>query len=396
MPLVSTEKLSILSSVGGGPMARLVDKLAETGTEATVRHQFEPAQWRHLMSSGHTGRALARFSSLGFFPLKSAVESCFSHEHTLIPTTNPFLLPPALVASRSAHGKRVVPLIYDLYPEALEASGSLDPNSRLSRTLGRLNKFTFEHADGVVFIGRRMAEHAIARYGSPRHWTVIQTGADPLEFEEHASAAERPEDELEKWCASKKLVVTYVGNMGNLHDWDTLTRAIEKWGQKPHATDVGFVIAASGPGAAHLRDELGDGFRNILRFSPPLSDRQWARLLVISDVSAVTLAERARHTCVPSKAFSAIAAKNALLAICPSNSDLGDLVADGACGRQVVVGDADRVVRILEHWLEHPKALSSAQEEAFQTAQRFDTERLAKQWVTFLSGLDESNPRVSP
>src|SRR5690554_5870032 len=148
MSIFATEKISILSCVGGGPMERLVDSFIEAKQSASVNTQFSPAEWRKKMGSGRVGRIVTRLSSLGLFPLQSAAKSCLTHHDTLIPTTNPFLLPLALVASRACHTKTIVPLIYDIYPDALEAAGSIQPGDAISRFLGELNKFVFANADG--------------------------------------------------------------------------------------------------------------------------------------------------------------------------------------------------------------------------------------------------------
>jgi lipopolysaccharide/colanic/teichoic acid biosynthesis glycosyltransferase len=385
MSLFSTENLSIFSSVGGGPMARLVEKFVDAGTEAAVRHQFTPERWRQMMDSSRTARLVARVATLGLFPARSVVQACLGHQDLLIPTTNPFLLPPALVASRLLHRKAVVPLIYDLYPDALEASGALDRSSILSRALAELNQFTFKHADGVVFIGQRMAEHAIERYGEPRRWTVIETGADTSEFASCLQQPLEPDTEFEAWCQSKNAVASYIGNLGLMHDWRTLADAIVDWTRREGSRQLGFVIAASGPGAAKLEAACAHLCDEQIRFIEPLENRAWVRLLALTDISLVTLRPEAHRTCVPSKTFSAMAAKSALLAVAPCDSDLAELVRSQKCGVVVEPGDAAQVVDHLARWIERPAELASVRDRSYQAlCAEYDMPRLAQKWLDFL------------
>lgn len=366
-------------------MARLVDSFAEAGLSARVDAQFLPAEWRQKMGAGRVGRIAARLSSLGLFPMQSAAKACLTHHDTLVPTTNPFLLPLALVASRAFHGQTVVPLVYDLYPDALEAAGSIEADDLISQLLGKLNEFVFAHADGIVFIGQNMAQNAIARYGEPRRWTVIETGADAQEFAPYLGQSLTAESDLESWCQSKTLVASYVGNMGVMHDWKTLVDAITAWFERDDASELGVVIAAFGPGAAKLRDACAHLNDTQIRFVEPLGDRAWARLLALTDISLITLRDAARQTCIPSKTFSAMAAESAILAVAPEDSDLAMLIQKHDCGTVVETGDATRVVEQLAYWMTHPDELQTIRQAAYTAlCEHYDMPKLAERWSTFL------------
>ena len=79
--------------------------------------------WRRQMGSGRLGRLRARLEAFLVFPLTASWKATRWPKAILIPTTNPFFLPWVLTATRPLHGRPVVPLWYDLYPDAVEASG---------------------------------------------------------------------------------------------------------------------------------------------------------------------------------------------------------------------------------------------------------------------------------
>ena len=159
-------------------MERLVRELRSEGMDASVLAEFIPSRWRELMNKGRTGRTWARLKSLTAFPLKTIADATLGGTETVVPTTNPFTLPALMVMSRSLHGRMVVPLIYDLYPDAMEVAGVTSSRGLVAQCAVLLNRVMIRQADGVVFIGRRMAEHVIARYGEPKNYTIIETGAD--------------------------------------------------------------------------------------------------------------------------------------------------------------------------------------------------------------------------
>lgn len=378
--------IHIASCVGGGPMERLARRLTERGAPAEVVSKYSGDAWRNAMSSGRLGRLGARLSSFVSFPLAAVLQARAAATPALVPTTNPFVLPLVAVLLRPLHGRPVVPLVYDLWPDALEAGGLARTDGLLSRLGAAANRHWFARADGLVFIGHRMARHAIARYGEPKRWTVIETGADQGELSADAAGPAAAQSELERWCDGRT-VCAYVGNMGRMHDVATLRDAVPRLLAAPGASQLAVVIAASGPGVDELKKAWRDLPSDRVRFEPPLDDRAWARLLVRAAIAFVTLRDEAAMTCIPSKAFSALAAGEALCVIAPEDSDLAELVRRHDCGVHVTPGDADGLVRALTDLCTTEGALESARGAARAAARdHYDIARLAARWQAFLRG----------
>ena len=112
-------------------MERLVCAWTDAGVQARVVSLLTPERWRRAMSGGSFGRLLARLMTLTLYPLVVVLEARLRGPGIWVPTTNPFTLPWWCVATRWFHGRPVVPLVYDLYPDALEAAEVLE---RLGRT----------------------------------------------------------------------------------------------------------------------------------------------------------------------------------------------------------------------------------------------------------------------
>ncbi|MBT9559920.1 MAG: sugar transferase [Myxococcales bacterium] len=372
----------ISSCVGGGPMERLARELNARGVTARVGAPLGPAEWRDRMSAGRGGRLRGRLQALLGTPLQ-ALRDAFREDAVLVPTTNPFFLPAFLVATRFLHGRPVVPLVYDLYPDALEAGGVASSTGLLAQIASASNRFTFRNADAVVFIGHGMGEHARARYGAPRRWAVLETGADANELDPVALAGP-PETELERFIDGK-LVISYVGNAGHVHDVETLAAAVPALLDRRPSAAVAIVIAASGPGAERLRAALGH--LAAVRIVPPLADRDWARLLVRTHISIATLKPAANRTSIPSKALSAMGAGAAILAIAPGDSDLAALVTRHQCGWLVAPGDVEGAVAAITDALDRPTDMLAPRRRAARAAvvEHYDLKVLAARWERLLA-----------
>jgi hypothetical protein len=68
--------------------------------------------------------------------------------------TTPFTLPYTVLLAARLRGAKTMLLIYDLYPEALEAAGMVRPNSLAVRLIRFANTLLFRRLDAIVVIGR--------------------------------------------------------------------------------------------------------------------------------------------------------------------------------------------------------------------------------------------------
>ena len=361
--------LRMFSSVGGGPLERMTRNMSERGVPSKLCAALTPEAWRGLFRRGRGGRLLARALTFGVYPLEALAEAFLAsatagplEKPVLVATTNPFFLPHFLVATKALHRCGVVALMYDMYPDALEAAGV--EKKWLSRLMTAANRWMLSRADGVVYLGEMMQASSESRYGAnPKTW-VIPNGADPEEF----AAASRQTDALDaslvEWM-SGRVIFSYVGNMGLMHDVETLERAVpallDRLGGR--CDEIGIVIAASGPGEARLR-EAWAGIGGSVRFIGPQKDDAWASLLNHTDVALATLTEKAHATSAPSKIYSALAAACIPLVVAPERSDLAALVSK--CGEVVKPGDVDGLVDVMAGLLDDIRAAGVAVE-AYRT-----------------------------
>jgi glycosyltransferase involved in cell wall biosynthesis len=367
------------SAVGGGPVERLARSLTDAGAGAHVASWLDMAEWRVQMAGSRADRLRARAASVIGFPIRFIDDTRRFRGGTVVATTTPFFLPAVAIATRWLHEGSVVALVYDMYPDALEAAGAAARGGLVDALATAMNRWWLRRVDGVVFIGEAMAEHVCRRYATPRAWTVIETGADVREF---AGAGGAPETDLERWCAGKR-IIGYVGNFGHVHEWETLAEAVVR--VLATRRDVGVVIAASGVAVPHLQRAWAALPGEAVRFVPPLDDHAWARLLARTDIAVATLRDAAATTSMPSKTFSAMAAGSAIVAVAPAASDLARLVRRHGCGEVVAPGDVDGLVHVFTRLLDAPGELERCRRSAAAAARDvYDMPKLAGRWREFL------------
>ena len=97
--------------------------------------------------------------------------------------TTPFTLPYGVMLAARLRGAATVLLIYDLYPEALQAAGLAQPSSLTARLIRRANAALFRRLDTIITIGRDVAPLLLAYPGVARekihfipNWTLLPCG----------------------------------------------------------------------------------------------------------------------------------------------------------------------------------------------------------------------------
>lgn len=397
----------MFSSVGGGPLERVTQALSCMGTPAEMHAMWSPETWRKRFKGGKTMRILTRLEALALYPAKAVWDGFVASAITnvgdpltapvLVVTTNPFLLPCVAALTKPLHRCAVVALMYDMYPDALEAAG-MTPNI-LTRCLEHINQWTIRHVDGVVYLGDVMRASAEQRYGTHPNTWIIDNGADPDEFGKTTDAL--PQD-LRDWMDGRTLF-SYVGNMGVMHDVVTLEKGIPAFLDSlsdQARSRVGFIFAASGAGVKRLQDAWGNRYADCIRFIGPQPDREWAELLYRSDIALATLADRAWATCAPSKVYSAIAAGCVLLAVTPEHSDLAAIVRGNQdlppAGLMVTPGDIQGLVDKLTALCNETAPLLSGawSEQIAVLADYYDVSNMAERWQACLERALDNAPQT--
>jgi len=174
----------------------------------------------------------------------------------------------------------------------------------------------------------------------------------------------------------------YCGNLGRMHDVDTLVGALH--GGLPETLEVNF--RGNGAGFRLLEDAVQE--RNLggrVSVGGNLKEADWIAAMRGADVALVTMKPGAEGVVMPSKTYSALAAGQAVVAICPEASDLADTIRTHDCGWVVAPGDVNRLSRLFADIVNRPDELLLRRQNAWRAGQQvFDQRVLAKAWIAVL------------
>ena len=316
----------------------------------------------------------------------------------IVAKTDPPLLSVTMAIVAKLRGAHLVNWLQDIFPEVAEA---LNVGGRLGRaasaSLRPLRDWSLRSAEVNVVVGEGMAERLQKLGLAPETIQVINNWADgtlitPLPSEENEFRKE--------WVPGDRFVVCYAGNLGRVHDVDTMLSAMtvlqERAKNSPSdlAAKVMFVFVGGGGNRARLeREALKRGLTN-LRMRPYQPKERLGETLGVGDVHLVSLDPALEGLIVPSKFYGIAAAGRPTIFIGSKNGEIARLLAEDGCGFTVTPGDGEALtecIRALAGDRDLCAALGARARIAFE--RQWDKQQALAKWEALLRGIGEDQHR---
>ena len=299
----------------------LVDSLRGAAVEVNPVAAVTESRYREAARSTVLRRILLRLEMYVLYPLKllvATLKAC--HGDVFVVTSNTFFAPALVAALVWRRGIRVVHLLYDLVPDAIEVAGRMRSDGLRSKILGRIARANQSWTNGTVYLGPFLQKYAERRWGKSRQPAVIPIATDIRLYETPLPAP-----------ACRPLRVHYGGQLGLMHEADSLAATIQGLAaQGSLGTNIVFDARISGSRAASFEAAVR-GLQGV-SIGPTLPSDAWRSHAAGFHVGIVTLSPGGATVCLPSKSYAMMAAGLAILAICPRWSDLARLVEDTGAG----------------------------------------------------------------
>ncbi len=296
----------------------------------------------------------------------------------LLTSAPPFLS----IAGYFAHLLLKIPyicLIYDLYPDIAIALGVVTKNHWLAKIWWAINRKIWQKSKGIIVLSPTMKQRVIEICPEVADKvSIIHSWGDPELIS--------PITKDKNWFAKQhnldsKFTILYSGNMGRCHDMDTILATA----QQLQDEQIQFVCIGSGPKRDSLiQDVTRLGLKNFL-FLPYQEKSVLPYSLTACDLSLVSLEAGLENLVAPSKLYPALAAGRPIAAICPKDSYLRELIADGGFGISIDNGDSDGLanfIRKLKSDRQLAEKMGNASREYLQS--NFTPEIIAKQYINVL------------
>jgi len=299
-----------------------------------------------------TGRVLnyLTFHFLVFFQILF----CKKHDLVLVLSTPPFISFYGLMLKVLKKVKTIY-IVQDLFPDLVVELGKIK-NKYFINVLKNFSKLIIRKMDRVVVVGdfmKRKIKKDILQGMDSDHIITIDNWADGEKIRVIRGEEEKNILRAE-WGLEGKFIVLYSGNIGDLHEFDTIISAAEDIQNKGHK-DIVFVFIGEGIKKEYIGIKAEEkGLNNILFF--PYQPREMLTYsLGIADVSLVTLEKGFEGMVVPSKIYGILASGRPVIAVVGGDSEIVEIIREGKCGRIVKIGDGKALSGAVIEYYKNPQ-----------------------------------------
>lgn len=273
-------------------------------------------------------------------------------------STPPFISLSGLIL-KVFKGSKVIYNVQDLFPDLAVELGELK-NKLFIKFLKKLSKLIIRKVDKVIVVGEYMekktGEELLKETSKNNHIITIHNWADGDKIKVLRGDIE---DNFlrKKWGLEGKFVVLYSGNIGYLHEFDTIISAAD-FLAKEELKEIIFVFIGEGIKKNYIKEKVRQKrLSNVLLF-PYQSYEILNYSLGIASVSLVTLEKGFEGMVVPSKIYGILASGKPVVAVVGGKSEIVEIIEKGQCGKIVKIGDYQALVKCIKSYYENPTKCS--------------------------------------
>lgn len=284
-----------------------------------------------------------------FFSVRRTLASLASANDIVIVKTDPPLLSLAVSSVVKRRRARLVNWLQDLYPEIALASGMRWLKGPIGGGLALLRDRSLKAARANVVVGELMAGRLVSRQ-IPRE--TIHFIPNFAVDDEIVPVAPAQNPLRETWGLGGKFVVGYSGNLGRVHEFQTILDAAERLRGEPR---IAFLCIGGGRLFDALVRSVGERKLQDKFVFRPYQDRAALKYsLSAPDVHWISLRPEFEGLVVPSKVYGIAAAGRPIVAITAKSGEIARLVQAHRCGVAVEPGDAQALAESLTELMDNP------------------------------------------
>ena len=292
-------------------------------------------------------------------------------------------------------GSKVIYNVQDLFPDLAVELGKLK-NRQFIKLLKKLSELIAKKMDRVVVVGEYM-ERKIRKElfrgtkASVNDYIItIHNWADGDKIRVLEDKEAGNNYLKKKWELEGKFVVLYSGNIGYLHEFDTVIAAAESL-TKEGMREIVFVFIGEGIKKSYIEEKVREkGLNNILFF--PYQPREMlTHSLGVADVSLVTLEKGFEGMVVPSKIYGILASGRLAIAVVGGDSEIVEIIREGKCGRVIKIGDYQALVdSIMDYYKDRKKCRADGLSGRRYFEEKFDRKIATRKYIRVIKNVLKS------
>lgn len=390
----ATSQLMTDLAKGLSHLGYTVQILTGTQSKQTIPASLNQIIIKRAFSPIKSGTSIfSKISSSLFFLI-----SVFTYLFLRQPTKTPLLIasnPPYVgilgIFFRIFKSGKYYFLLQDIFPESAVMSGIMPHSSMLFKIFDKLTYFTCKYSKNTIVLSSSMQSFLSKKYPDiKKNIKVIENWA----IEDIPLCQKQNNEFAQKYNLTKIFTVLYSGNMGRLHDIETIAIAAQILKDKA----IRFVFIGDGA-KIKILEQIIQAYQleNILLL--PFQPREILYLsLTACDISLVSLIPGAESIVAPSKLNGILAAGRGIISITSPNSYIDQILTKSGSGINTLPNQPKRLADLILDLSQQPEKVRMMGEKARQLYEcQYRFERALDEYVQLLfPAEDRQDPNLSP
>lgn len=308
----------------------------------------------------------------------------------VVATTDPPLLGLVLQPAVRLRRAKLVNWLHDMFPEIAAHSPVHGLGTGVIRLLQSARNRNCRAATCNVVLGQRMYEYLRTQSVPVGRLEIIPNWAPegllPFTLQTNLLRAD--------WHLAEKFVVGYAGNMGRVHEFETLLGAAQRLQHEPQ---IAFLFVGGGARLNAVRNRVaGLGLPNV-SFQDYQPRERLAESLSVADLHVVSLNPEFEALVVPSKIYGIAAVGRPVVFIGEADGEIASLVRTHGFGHCVTCGDAQELATLIKQIAANKPDLLRMGTQATQAhRQHFAAEHTLARWEALLASLGQPSTPTAP
>jgi len=262
-----------------------------------------------------------------FFKVLFTVIFASRYDWLLIPTSPP-LLPLIGVVAKFLYGQKYIYLMHDIYPETASKLGYISEDGILYKIWKFLNKISLKNADKIIVLSEDMRlkltdsieDIDLEKISIIHNWS----NEDLMKI-----IPKKENYFLDKYGLRDKFIVEYSGNLGRIHEFNTLLKAAKELNN--HENIVFLFIGDGGKKSEIESFVKNHGLKNV-RMLPYQERSELPLSLGMADIQILSLEKGYEKLAVPSKFYGILASGKPVMFIGDKNCHIARVIENNNCG----------------------------------------------------------------
>jgi colanic acid biosynthesis glycosyl transferase WcaI len=332
-----------------------------------------------------SGRALDYISF--YVSCTIALQRLLRRDDVIVAMTDPPLI--SIIAFAVARLKRAILVnwLQDIFPEVASRLGTSPLPSGFDEVLSYLRDVSLRAATMNVVLGSRMKEYLGGRHLPPENIRIMENWADADLVRPQCARNSRLRAQM---GLAEKFVVGYSGNLGRVHEYDTLVGAAELLRVDER---VAFLFIGGGVKMNGLKAVVAQRQLENFHFLPYQPRENLEDSLAAADVHLASLIPALEGLIVPSKFYGILAAGRPVIFVGDGDGELARVICAAGCGLVVETDNTAKLsaaIRELQGDNDRRHAMGVAARDLL--CSRFSSKRALDSWATLLVDVQRRKP----